>query len=308
MVMNDGFNTKKRFEFTDITDKLFRVSAGSGGEPILIKGSEKTALIDCGMAYCGEGLVNNIKKELGDRKLDYVILSHTHYDHVGALPYLRKAWPDIVSFGAVYAKEVLEKESALKRIEKMSEAAWIYYLKPESKPKILMDGLKVDRTISENDVISLGDEELIVYETPGHTDCSLTLLLKPEQILFASESTGVYIRNSEMIIGMLKSYSDTMASIKKCRKINAKYVISPHYGLVPEKAAELYWDYAENTTNLHKDFIFERINKGASFEEIMKDYKKEFYSEIVADEQPVEAFLLNAQHMVQNLIKEFKEL
>jgi glyoxylase-like metal-dependent hydrolase (beta-lactamase superfamily II) len=190
----------------------------------------------------------------------------------------------------------------------MSEAAWIYYLKPESKPKILMDGLKVDRTISENDVISLGDEELIVYETPGHTDCSLTLLLKPEQILFASESTGVYIRNSEMIIGMLKSYSDTMASIKKCRKINAKYVISPHYGLVPEKAAELYWDYAENTTNLHKDFIFERINKGASFEEIMKDYKKEFYSEIVADEQPVEAFLLNAQHMVQNLIKEFKEL
>lgn len=40
----------------------------------------------------------------------------------------------------------------------------------------------------------------------------------------------------------------------------------------------------------------------------MKDYKKEFYSEMVAEEQPVEAFLINALYMVQNLIKEFKEL
>lgn len=255
MVMDDGFNSTKRFEFTEITDKLFRVTAGSGGESILIKGSEKTALIDCGMAYCGEELAKNIRKELGDRKLDYVILSHTHYDHIGALPYIRRAWPDLISFGAVYGKEVLEKESALKRIEEMSEAAWMYYLKPKSRPKVLMDGLRVDRTVSENDIISLGDEELIVFETPGHTDCSLTFLMAPDSILFPSESTGVYIGNEQMITGMLKSYKDTMASIKKCKDINARYIISPHYGLVPEKAAESYWRYAENNTNMHKDFV-----------------------------------------------------
>ncbi|MDD4564286.1 MAG: MBL fold metallo-hydrolase [Eubacteriales bacterium] len=307
MIKEDGFNSTRRFQFTDITNKLVRVTAGSGGEAILIKGSEKTALIDCGMAYCGEGLVNNIKKELGDRKLDYVILSHTHYDHIAALSYVRRAWPDLVSFGAAYGKEVLEKESALKRIEKLSEVAWIYYLKLKARPEVLMDGLRVDRTISENSIISLGEEELSVFETPGHTNCSLTFLLNPYRILFPSESTGVYIGNGQMITGMLKSYSETMESIKKCKEINARYIISPHYGLVPEKAAESYWDYAANTSNLHKDFVLERIDKGASFEEIIKDYKNEFWSESVAEEQPVEAFSLNAQHMVQNIIREFKK-
>ena len=46
-VFGDGFD---RFSFpADVQ----RVTAGYGGEALLVYGSEKTALIDCGMAYCG---------------------------------------------------------------------------------------------------------------------------------------------------------------------------------------------------------------------------------------------------------------
>ena len=108
-----------------------------------------------------------------------------------------------------------------------------------------------------------------------------------------------------MITGMLKSYRETVASIEKCRKIKTEYIVSPHYGLVPEGDTEFYWDYAAASVNQHKDFVLEKIKKGALFEEILEEYTKEFWNDLVAEEQPIEAFLLNAQYMIQNLIREF---
>ena len=41
-----------------------RVTAGHGGEVLLILGEEKTALYDCGMAYCHDRLIKNIEEQL----------------------------------------------------------------------------------------------------------------------------------------------------------------------------------------------------------------------------------------------------
>ena|GEM_PF-21544 len=293
-----------RFRFVD---GMKRVTAGEGGEVLLVVGSEKTAVIDCGMAYCGDGLVENIRRELGERPLDYAILTHTHYDHIGGLPYLRKAWPDLVAYGAEYGKTILEKESALKRIKAMSENGWKTYSNRNTKPDVLMDGLFIDHTVREGDVISLGDREIHIYETPGHTNCSLTLLLEPDKILFPAETIGVYTGSDSMYTGMLKSWRQTVLSIEKCREIKADHIISPHYGLVPEEDREAYWDLAMTSVKRSRDFILEKMKEGLSFDEILKAYQAEFYVWPAVEHQPKEAFLANARNMIKNLLEEFKE-
>ena len=45
------------------------------GDTVLFVGSEKTALIDTGMEYCSLQLVEDLRKELGERPLDYILLS-----------------------------------------------------------------------------------------------------------------------------------------------------------------------------------------------------------------------------------------
>jgi hypothetical protein len=54
----------------------------------------------------------------------------------------------------------------------------------------------------------------------------------------------------------------------------------------------------------NKEFILEKAREGALFDKIMEEYTKEFYIDFVSKEQPKNAFLLNAQHMIHNLLKE----
>ena len=53
----------------------------------LITYKEKTLLIDAGNIKDGEKLVNGIKN-LGITKLDYVIGTHVHEDHIGGMSYI----------------------------------------------------------------------------------------------------------------------------------------------------------------------------------------------------------------------------
>ena len=59
------FNTfGEDFDRFDFPADMIRVTSSHGGESFLIVGSEKTALYDCGMAYCGESTVPNIEEAL----------------------------------------------------------------------------------------------------------------------------------------------------------------------------------------------------------------------------------------------------
>ncbi len=175
-----------RFRFPGNID---RVTAGQGGEALLISGSEKKVLIDCGMAYCGEQMAANVA-HLTNR-LDYVLLSHSHYDHIGALPYIRERFPEVVVCGSAKCASIIIRESARELMVQLGEEARDLYM-PGSETEIRVDGLNIDRVLADGDFIELGDGQTITaYETFGHTDCSLSYFLEPERVLFASESTGI---------------------------------------------------------------------------------------------------------------------
>ena len=153
---------------------VFRVTSGRGGEALLIVGSEKTALYDCGMAYCGEYTADNIiemlakLKEQGriDRiKLDYILLSHSHYDHIGGLPYILERFPEAVVLGSEKCRDVLHRENARKLIRELGEEARDLYT-PGNNTPLKMDPLKVDVVMKDGDIIEQGThDELMAGRT-----------------------------------------------------------------------------------------------------------------------------------------------
>ncbi len=289
-------------------DNICRVTADTGGEALLIFGPEKTALYDTGMAYCHEKLIENIKEALAkhDRgSLDYVVLSHTHYDHIGALPYVLLQWPEAQVFGASKARDVFQSEGAKRTMKRLGEAARDGYT--SSREPVLVEPLRINQTVGDGGRIGLGGGSYLqVLETKGHTDCSLTYVLEPDGVMFTSESTGVMRFPPEITTAFLKSFKDTLASADKCRAYGAKRLVGPHYGIHPEGLTGIYFDLYRRYAEMERDFILEQYDQGLDKDQIMEKYEEQFWSERRGEDQPKEAFLENAKYSIKHILEVYR--
>lgn len=298
-VFGDGFD---RFSFpADVQ----RVTAGYGGEALLVYGSEKTALIDCGMAYCGERMTENLAERLassGREKLDYIILSHSHYDHMGALPYVRRRFPDAVVCGSRHCSDILERPNARRLIKELGTAARELY-DPENTEEIPVDGLSVDMILDDEDEISLGNEKIIALETKGHTDCSMSFALEPCGLLFTSESTGMLETAKYVHTPILKDYHDAMRSLERCRGYGARYICLPHFGMLPEYFNERYWEMFGEACHEKLMFVRDMAERALGEDEMVEEYIKKYWNPALEKVQPVEAYVINARAIIKAMMK-----
>lgn len=287
----------------NLMDKIIDVTGGQGGNSHLIIGENKTALIDCGMAYCASELINNIKEKLKDnRKLDYIFLSHSHYDHAGAIPYLRSSWPEVKVLAAEHAYNILNRSNALKLIRELGNMAGKYY---GYNKQIDYDDnlLKVDQIIYDGQKVDLGNIIVSILETPGHTKCSLSFVVQ-DLVFFASETTGCLAKSGKINTSFINSYKDSINSINKCENTKAKYVISQHNDSVIDIATHDYWQRCLEATKESKEFILKFYNDGFNEEKIYEEYKNKYFDEELKLLQPEIAFEINNKAMIRIIINE----
>ncbi|MDD6154269.1 MAG: MBL fold metallo-hydrolase [Eubacteriales bacterium] len=297
------FGGTGRFDFPS---NIVRVTGGRGSECLLIFGSEKTALYETGIAYSQDKLINNIHAALLDRgrtKLDYILLSHSHYDHVGGMPYISREWPQAQVIAAEKTKKVFASAGARATMERLSKIAVDYFGKEGDAYKL--DGLRVDRVVRDGDRIDLGDSYFYVLETKGHTDDCLTFVLEPQSIMFTSESTGVLRITGTLSPEIVKSYNGAIASAQKCIAYGPKQLMIPHYGiLAPEDTISYFAEFLKNAIEI-KNFVLECWDSGMDYEECLNAYEKKYWIETMTGEQSKSAFRENARPCVYGILKEF---
>lgn len=289
---------------------VYRVTGGHGGEAILIAGSEKTALLDCGMAYCGDVTAENLIRRLaalGRDRLDYVLLSHSHYDHIGALPDIRRAFPGAKVLGDAHCAQILQRPGAHALMKELGESARELYT-PGSTKEISVEGLYVDHVLADGETVSLGRESITAFETPGHTDCSMSFLLEPLSLLFTSESTGIIEGRNYIHTPCLKSFVQGLSSMERCRALHPKHVCLPHFGMMPDGTVDSYWDQYAAECRSKTAFVSDMVRRGMNEEEMFAAYTDRYWTSQKEMEQPKEAFMLNSRYILRALRKELPQL
>jgi glyoxylase-like metal-dependent hydrolase (beta-lactamase superfamily II) len=116
---------------------------------------DRNTLVDAGSRHAGnmDYLLREMEKHpkgIGRRAVEQVILTHSHYDHVGGLP------------------SILE------------------HFRPEVFAHRRDDG--IDHSLSDGDQLRLGDKDFRVLHTPGHSEDSLCLYCPETGALFSGDT------------------------------------------------------------------------------------------------------------------------
>lgn len=113
-------------------------------------------LIDGATDEAAEGIADNIRKLGFDpRDIRYLLATHEHLDHAGGLARLKQI------SGATFAT----REAARKGMETGLPLAG----DPQHGSHPAFPGIKADRIIADGQTLRIGNQELTVIATPGHT-------------------------------------------------------------------------------------------------------------------------------------------
>ncbi|RZB29053.1 MAG: hypothetical protein AEth_01657 [Candidatus Argoarchaeum ethanivorans] len=155
-------------------DELVPLPDGTSYNSYLIKGSEKTALIDTVDPTMADVLVRNLEElEAGD--IDYVIADHAEQDHSGSLPRILGIYPR--------AKVVCT---------------------PKCKD-MLMDLLLIPEnkfiTVADGETLPLGNKTLEFIHAPWvHWPETMLTYLREDKMLFTGDFLGSHIATSDLFV------------------------------------------------------------------------------------------------------------
>ncbi len=221
-------------------DELIPLPDGTSYNSYLIKGSEKTALIDTVDPTKEYELISNLGK-LGIKVIDYVIANHAEQDHSGSIPKILELYPDAKVVTNPKCKDFLKD----------------LLLLPEDK----------FITINDRETISLGNKTLEFISAPWvHWPETMFTFLKEDKILFTCDFLGSHLAASELFVSdeakvyesAKRYYAEIMmpfrTSIKKHLEVIKGLeveIIAPSHGLVYPKP--------EFILNAYKEWVSDEV-------------------------------------------------
>jgi glyoxylase-like metal-dependent hydrolase (beta-lactamase superfamily II) len=200
----------------------------------LLEGRDESILISGGMNY----LVPIVLRQFSDFSIDTqritkILILHAHFDHVGIVPFFKRSRPDLTVYASARAWERLGmpetietinafSNNALERMD-MVEAFSAYDLTWRNDISGVM--------VSEGERIELGEMAVQIYETPGHSSCSISAYVPTMNVLFPSDAGGVPYKQTIITSGN-SNYTQFQQSLEKLKDLEVDYLCADHYGYV----------------------------------------------------------------------------
>ncbi len=216
-------------------DELIPLPDGTSYNAYLVKGTQKTALIDTVDPTMSSALIDNLV-HLHIKDIDYVIINHVEQDHSGTIPKILKLFPNVTIITTPNGKNLLMN----------------LLLIPETKIK----------TVEHGETLTLGDKTFEFIHTPWvHWPDTMCTYLREDKILFSCDLFGSHIAMSDLYVideatvyeAAKRYYAEIMMPFQKILKNNLEKlqdlkinVIAPSHGPLynkPEFILEAYRDW-----------------------------------------------------------------
>lgn len=178
---------------TDLFERQWPLPYGVSYNAYLVV-DEKVALVDTAAAGFEEELLSNIKNEIGDRKVDYLVVNHMEPDHSALQRVILQEYPGC---------EIVTNAKAATMIEG-------YY--------DITDGIKV---VKEGETLPLGSVNLRFHMIPMvHWPETMVTWCEEEKTLFSGDAFGTFKAVNDNVTdtksSVFEEYKDEMTRYYAC--------------------------------------------------------------------------------------------
>ncbi len=276
---------------------------GSIDLPAFLLDADCPAIIDAGMTCMGSLYVQELRKVLNGRPPAYFLLTHTHYDHCGAVAQLKRAFPDMQVCCAEAGEQILQRPRAIATIRELNRAGALYidslYGSETATPEF--EVFPVDRTFADGETIQLGKEmSLTAIATPGHTRDSMSYYVPEKKMLFTGEAVGIMEAGGYIYSEWLASYDDYIRSMEKLATLEVETLCIGH-GLVltGTDAADYLPRSMEYCLSFRRLIETTLEETGDDVEETKRRIKQTEYDPLPGPKQPEFAYLINLEAKIR---------
>lgn len=192
-----GLNHRERKLF----DQLIPLPAGTTYNSYLVKGSEKTALIDTMYPPKADEFIEKLEKA-GVDKIDYIVANHGEQDHSGALPKMIKKYPEAKILTNPKCKEIIQL---------------MLHIEDEKF-----------QVVANEEEISLGDKTLKFIHAPWvHWPDTMFTHIKEDKVIFTCDFLGAHLpfenlyaeETEELLKSAKRYYAEIMMPFRtQCKK------------------------------------------------------------------------------------------
>ncbi len=203
----------------------YQITEGGRWKMFLFIGEDKALALDGGV---GIGDYRALVESLSDRPVDHV-LTHTHWDHIGSA----HQWDSV----GVHpnGKDRLADDHTERCQQAVRDWADGLPFPPGFEPAgYTIPPATFGHEVKEGDVIDLGGRKLTVFDTPGHSPCSISLLDDKEGVLISGDLVKpLQPLNLRVTTAVLSDYAPSLRKLEKLAG-EIKWVCSGHTDAFPD--------------------------------------------------------------------------
>jgi flavorubredoxin len=182
-------------------DDLMDLPDGTTYNAYVVRGSEKTALIDTvELGFEEEYVTNLIRAKI--ESVDYIVANHAEQDHAGALPMLLELFP---------MAKVITMEKGKDLLCSM----------------LLIDEERI-QVVKDQDSLSLGDKSMVFYSMPWvHWPETMVTWVPEDRVLFSCDFLGSHLAASPL-------FADTSSRLEEAAKRYYASIMQPFRSKIRE--------------------------------------------------------------------------
>jgi glyoxylase-like metal-dependent hydrolase (beta-lactamase superfamily II) len=247
----------------------------------LLEGAAESMIISGGMSYIVPEVLRQFEEfGINKERITKLLILHSHFDHVGIVPFFKRLLPDLQIYASSRAWEILGMPKAVETINKFSR-----HVAARMGMTEVCAGYDLDWwnglhgvPLREGDSIGLGDGEVVILETPGHSSCSISAYVPKLEALFPSDAGGIPYGNTVFASGN-SNFTEFQRSLEKLSKLKVHLFGADHYGYITGEEAARFMAETIETAKRFRAAVEECYRRIGDIDAAAKELIDAFYRE-----------------------------